>query len=104
MALKHSIGPEYRGSASNVLPRACPGAVFEPLQWVHARWNGDTMTGRVCGAMLAESGERLYEVELPEVIGKGGTHVRVMRAANELEPAAGAVRSSVFDDEFVVAY
>lgn len=91
MAYQHSIGPEYRGSAGNVLPRARPGAQFEPLQWVHARWNGDTMTGRICCAILADSGERLYEVELPEVIGKGGTHVRVMRAANELELAAGAL-------------
>lgn len=91
MAYRHPIGPEYRGSASNVLPQAQAGALFEPLQWVHARWNGDTMTGRVCCAILAESGERLYEVELPEVIGKGGTHVRVMRAANELEPALGAL-------------
>lgn len=84
------IGPEYRGSASNVLPHAKPGAVFEPLQWVHALWNGDTMTGRVCCAIVDASGDELYEVELPEVIGKGGTHVRVMRAADELEPAPGA--------------
>lgn len=60
-------------------------ADFQPLQWVRAHWNGDTRTGRVCAAIIDASGDRLYEVELPEVIGRGGTHVRVMRAANELQ-------------------
>ena len=91
MAYQQSIGPEYRGSASNALPQAQPGVVFHTLQWVHARWNGGTMTGRVCCAIIDGSGDEFYEVELPEVIGKGGTHVRVLRAANELEPALGAV-------------
>ena len=91
MAYLQSIGPEYRGSAKNTLPLAQRDAVFHPLQWVHARWNGDTMTGRICCAIVDGAGDELYEVELPEVIGKGGTHVRVMRAANELEPAPGAL-------------
>ncbi len=91
MAPLQTIEPGYRGSAGNVLPQAQPDAVFQPLQWVRARWNGGTMTGRVCCAIVDGSGDEMYEVELPELIGKGGTHVRVVRAANELEPAAGAL-------------
>jgi hypothetical protein len=91
MARLQTIEPGYRGSAGNVLPQAQPDAVFHPLQWVRARWNGDTMTGRVCCAIVDGSGDEMYEVELPELIGKGGTHVRVVRAANELEPALGAL-------------
>jgi hypothetical protein len=78
MAYPHSIASSFGGSGAG-------GEDFHPLQWVRARWNGDTRTGRVCCAIIDGAGDRFYEVELPEVIGKGGTHVRVMRAAKELE-------------------
>jgi hypothetical protein len=77
MGSRYSMGPDYRCSASNMLPQAQAGANFQPLQWVRALWNGSMFTGRVFRTLADDAGDALYEVELPDVIGKGGAHLRV---------------------------
>jgi hypothetical protein len=91
MSSRILMEPDYRGSALNAMSHAHADSTFQPLQWVHALWNGDMMTGRVCRAVEDDSGDALYEVELPSVIGKGGTRIRVLRTPIELEavPTAG---------------
>lgn len=85
------MGSDYRGSVTNALSHGQTGSVFLPLQWVRARWNGNLMTGRVCRALANEAGDALYDVELPNVIGRGGKRLHVMRTANEIEPIPEAV-------------
>jgi hypothetical protein len=91
MGNRHLMGPGYRGSANNAMSHAHADSIFQPSQWVHALWNGDMTTGRICRAVADDSGEPLYEVELPNVIGKGGTRMRVLRTTNELEPVLDGV-------------
>jgi hypothetical protein len=86
MDTRYLMGSDYRGSATNALSPGQTGSVFLSLQWVRALWNGDLMTGRVCRAVADEVGDALYEVELPNVIGRGGKRLHVMRTANEIEP------------------
>lgn len=93
MGSRYLMGPDCRRSASNLLPQALAGVNFQPLQWVHALWNGSMFTGRVCCTVADDAGDALYEVELPDVIGKGGARLRVMRAANELEPIPETVNA-----------
>lgn len=85
MDSRYLMESDYRGSATNALSQGQTGSVFLPLQWVRALWNGDLMTGRVCRAVADEAGDAVYEVELPNVIGRGGKRLHVMRTANEIE-------------------